>query len=375
MHAGGAQPPQAGSSPRSDAGTRSRTLVRGRAAVLALALALSTVVSSAEPRLRSDIAILYNSKREDIGYNWLAGEGLRRFERQKGVGVRVIAFDADRVPTSAELEAVATQAFAEGVRTLLLFGGTDDDAIRTLARRLPDLRLVLFDRALAASPNVQSVTYRVHEAAYLAGIVAATRSSTGVIGFVGGMDVAGIRAFGCAFAQGAVATRPEVRVLGRTLGNRQDAFNDPAGGRRLADELLDAHADVLFAAAGQSGIGVLAAAAERNAFAIGVDRNQNGLHPGRMLTSVLKRLDASLYTTLVELDMGRWQSGMQSQGLREGAVGLAMDEHNLPLIHRDLLSALETAEFAIRSGEIDVIDAQVDEAPCTTLIAYPSNAR
>ncbi len=154
------------------------------------------------------------------------------------------------------------------------------------------------------------------------------------------------------------------------IGDHATAFSDPAGGRRKAQELLDAGADVVFAAAGGSGLGVLEVVAGADAYGIGVDDNQNGLYPGHVLTSVLKRMDVSVYSTLVALHDGSWKPGAQSVGLLEGAVGLAMDEYNKNLISQATRSELETAEFAIRSGELDVVDAQVDEQPCAELIHY-----
>jgi basic membrane protein A len=307
---------------------------------------------------------------DDAGFNALVTQGVRNFEAQRQVTVRPIQDPLGQMLAEPKLEAAIEQAIADGVDAVITLGSTYHGAIERLAQRHPQVRLVVIDAAQASTGNVQTVQFRSHEAAYLAGMVAARSTKSGTIGFVGGLDSPIIRAFGCAYAEGALATRADTRVLGRMIGTEATAYSDPAGGRRMARELLDLDADVVFAAAGGSGLGVMQEVADAGAFGIGVDDNQNGLHPGRILTSVLKRLDVSVYTTLVALQDGNWQPGMQSVGLTEGAVGLAMDEFNRNLVSRQTRAELETAEFAIRSEELQVIDAQVDDSRCTDLIEY-----
>jgi basic membrane protein A len=325
--------------------------------------------------VRADILTVYNSVLDDAGFNRLVLEGVRSFETQRHVRVRSMQRPGAEMFSNEELERGVAQAVSEGVRAVVILGAAYRPAVEALGRRFPELRIVIVDGDREEEGNVQSVQFRAHEASYLAGIVAANASRSGVIGFVGGLESPNIRAFGCAFAQGARAARADVRVLGRMLGNSTHAFSDPEGGARAARSMLGEGADVVFTAAGASGLGALAEVAKAGKYGIGVDDNQNGLHPGHILTSVLKRMDVAVYTALVGLHDGHWRRGLQSVGLAEGAVGLAMDQHNRALIDAATRAELESAEFAIRSGELEVIDAQVEPGRCDDLIRYPDLAQ
>lgn len=342
--------------------------------LLAFVISCSATLAGPTPASTNsgaNIAVVYNGEAEDAGFNQLILQGVRNFETQRRIKIRVYSHPLGQIFEGSTLEKVLAEAVPSGVDSVVLAGA---NAYGPLMQRLsslyPHVRLVAIDGAQAVEGKVQIVQFRFPEAAYLAGIVAARATKTGTLGFVGGLDSPGIRAFGCAFAQGALSARPDIRVLGRMIGNQPTAFSDPAGGARRSRELLAAGADVVFPAAGGSGLGALKEIAAAGAYGIGVDDNQNGLHPGRMLTSVLKRMDVSVYTTLVALQDGAWSPGMQSVGLSEGAVGLAMDEHNRTLISAETRAELEAAEFAIRSGELQVIDAQVDASRCGALIEY-----
>ncbi len=320
-----------------------------------------------------NIAVVYTGEAADAGFNQLILQGVRDFEAQRRIKVSIYTHALGRTFRGSELEQQLTEAILNGVDAVVVAGALAyEELMRNLSARYPALRLVAIDGAKSNAANTQTVLFRSNEAAYLAGIVAARSSRSGTLGFVGGLDASVIRAFGCAYAQGARAARADVKVLGRMIGDRATAFSDPAGGARMARELIRSGADVVFAAAGGSGLGTLKEVANAGIYGIGVDDNQNGLYPGRILTSVIKRIDVSIYSTLVQLHDGVWQPGTQSVGLSEGAVGLAMDEHNRGLIDRATRAELEVAEFAIRSGELEVINAELDDAPCAALIEYPA---
>lgn len=318
------------------------------------------------------IAVVYTGAANDAGFNHLILQGVRDFEAQRRVKVQIFTHPLGEIFDGSELQRLLGRAIDDGVNAVVLAGAlTYEELMQQLSLRYPKLRLVAIDGARVVPGNVQTVVFRSHEAAYLAGIVAARSSRSGTLGFVGGLDASVIRAFGCAYAQGAHAARKDITVLGRMIGSEATAFSDPAGGAAMTRELIAARADVVFAAAGGSGLGALDEIARAGIFGVGVDDNQNSLHPGRILTSVVKRIDVSVYTTLVALHDGVWRPGLQSVGLSESAVGLAMDEHNRSLIDRATRSELEVAEFAIRSGELEVINAEVDPTGCEALIAYP----
>src|SRR5690606_34333676 len=153
---------------------------------------------------------------------------------------------------------------------------------------------VVIDGVVKA-PNVASVVFKEHEGSFLVGMMAAMASRSGKVGFVGGMDIPLIRRFQCGYEQGAKYANPKVEVLAAMTGTTPAAWSDPARGGELAKSQFAKGVDVVFAAAGGSGVGVYQAAKDAGKLAIGVDSNQNHLHPGTMLTSMVKRIDVAVY--------------------------------------------------------------------------------
>src|SRR5690606_27676665 len=192
--------------------------------------------------------------------------------------------------------------------------------------------------------------FKEEEGSFLAGVLAALASRSGTIGFIGGMDTPVIRTFSCGYAQGARHVRPSIRLLRDTVGTKPDAWLDPARGAAIANRQMDAGADVIFAAAGASGFGVLQAAASRHRLGIGVDANQNNLHPGSVLTSMVKRVDVAVHQALRSAADGTWTAGTTVLGLKDGGVGVAIDEHNRALITPPLQAAMKEATDEIVAG-------------------------
>lgn len=348
--------------------------MKGRTPVVALLLAAALAPAWAVEPQR--IGVVYDPAVDDHGFNMLFLQGVRLFESQRNVRLRQFDQPHEQIFTATALREVLGRAIDDGLQAIVFGGSATLDAVQNeVARQHPTIKLVAIDSVGAGPPNLQGVVFRFEEATYLAGIVAGRRSRNGVIGYVAGLDAAFMRSYGCAFAAGARRARPEVRVLARTVGNDSTAFSNLEGGRRQARALLAAGADVVFQAAGGSGLGVLAEVAEAGAFGIGVDANQNGLYPGRILTSVLKRLDVAVYSSLIALQEDRWHAGPRSVGLADGAVGLAMDAHNRDLIDESLRSELEDAEFAIVSGETVVPVLSADGQQCPDIESFSSSDR
>jgi len=251
--------------------------------------------------------------------------------------------------------ALATTRFAldQGYNAVVGVGFNYAEPFAALAPTHPDVRFVLID-AVVNAPNVESILFREEQGSYLVGILAALFSDTGRIGFVGGWDAPIIRKFGCGFIQGALAVRPRTIVDVAMIGNTPQAFYQPDEGYRLASGMFARGADVVYHAAGQSGDGVIKAAAEQNAYAIGVDTNQNGDAPGHVLTSMLKRVDIAVFSSLERMAQQHWSGGLTVLGLGEGGVGWALDQHNVQFITQKMHSAVEDAEFDIRIGAIQV---------------------
>jgi basic membrane protein A len=187
--------------------------------------------------------------------------------------------------------------------------------------------------------------------------MAAMASKTGKVGFVGGMDIPLIRRFQCGYEQGAKFVNPKAQLLANMTGTTGAAWNDPARGGELAKAQFSKGADVVFAAAGGTGMGVYQAAKDGGKLAIGVDSNQNHLHPGTMLTSMLKRVDVAVYNVAKE-----HKPGVTVLGLAEGGVDYAMDDNNAKLVTEEMKAKVEAAKADIISGKIKVADYMADNA-------------
>jgi len=205
-------------------------------------------------------------------------------------------------------------------------------------------------------PNVASIVFKEHEGSYLVGILAAMASKTGKVGFVGGMDIPLIRKFACGYVGGVKSVKPDAEIFQNMTGTTGAAWNDPVKGGELAKSQFERGADVVYHAAGGTGLGVLQAAADAGKLGIGVDSNQNYIHPGHVLTSMLKRVDVATYKTFEAAKNDNFKPGVQVLGLAEGGVGWALDENNKPLITEEMKTAVAKAEEDIKSGAVKVHD-------------------
>ena len=289
--------------------------------------------------------------RSDRSFNAAVWQGVDRFMEETGVAVHSVdaANAADRAPA-------IRRAIARGATLAIAVGFSYAQAIEAVAAENPDRQFAIIDVNWLDLPNLRQYAFREHEGSYLVGIAAALTSKTGTLGFVGGMDVPLIHRFACGYGQGAAAAKPGIRVLQDMTGRTPAAWNSPAKGAALAHAQLARGADVVFHAAGGTGIGVIRAAGEAGKFAIGVDLNQNGLAPGTVLTSMVKRVDVAAYETLKDAMAGRFTAGVVTLGLAEGGVDWALDEHNDKLISPAVRAAVEKARTGIVAGRIVVHD-------------------
>ena len=326
-----------------------------RAAALLAALALPACAEGppaaecASPDFGA--AVVYDlGGKFDESFNQAAWDGAERFRRETGIGyLEIEVAAADR-----RQEAVRAMA-AAGATTIAALGFAQSEAVAAVARERPGVNFVLIDGALDL-PNVRSVAFKEHEGAFLAGMAAAMASQSGRLGFIGGMDVPAVRNYAAGYRQGARHVNPEIEVADAMVGTTPDAWHDPAAGAALAREQFAAGADVVFAAAGGSGLGVYRAAAAAGRLAIGVDSNQNRLHPGTMLTSAVKRVDVAVHRAFMDACEGRFTAGRQLLGLAEGGVDWALDGHNRPLIDAAMEARIERARADIVAGRLAVED-------------------
>ena len=186
--------------------------------------------------------------------------------------------------------------------------------------------------------------------------MAAMASRTGKIGMVGGMDLPIIHRIACGYEKGARAARPGILVVQSYAGDTPSAFTDPARGAELARAQIGQGADVVLQAAGETGLGVLRAAADAKVLGIGSDSNQNGLFPGHVLTSLLKRTDNAVYLALKDAEAGSFKPGARRLGLAEGGLDIAIDDANRALVTPEMQAAVDKAKAAIVAGTLAVPD-------------------
>ncbi|MEZ5589866.1 MAG: BMP family ABC transporter substrate-binding protein [Gammaproteobacteria bacterium] len=292
----------------------------------------------------------------DKSFNEGVYNGVEQFKQETGVAYREF-----EVTNETQREQALRRMAQRGADPVLGVGFAQAPAIDKIAQEFPEQRFTIID-AVVEQPNVQSVVFKEHEGSFLVGMIAAMASQTGKVGFVGGMDIPLIRKFACGYEQGAKYISPETEVIQNMTGTTPSAWNDPGRGSELAKGQFDRGVDVVYAAAGGTGIGVYQAAADAGKYAIGVDSNQNFLHPGTMLTSMLKRVDVAAYNAFKTAYDGTWQPGIQVLGLAEGGIGWALDEHNQDLITEDMKAKVAEARQKIISGELSVHDYMSDNS-------------
>jgi basic membrane protein A len=172
------------------------------------------------------------------------------------------------------------------------------------------------------------------------------------------MDIPLIRNFQFGYEQGVKHVNPDAQVIVNYTGTTPAAWTDVSRAKELAISQIDQGADVVYAAAGQAGLGALEAAADKGKYSIGVDSNQNHLHPGSVLTSMIKRVDVAVYNAFTEAKNGTWEAGAASLGLKEGGVDYALDEHNREILTPEIQAKLDEAKAAIIDGSLTVKDYQ-----------------
>ena len=301
-------------------------------------------------------AVVYDiGSKFDKSFNEGVWNGVKKFSEE--TGVKVAEF---QIVNETQREQAMRRLVERGATMVIAVGFSQADALDAVAADFPDRQFAIIDVSWLDRPNLRQYVFKEHEGSYLVGIAAAMASKTGKVGFVGGMDIPLIRKFHCGYLQGAKAANADIEVLQAMTGTTPAAWNDPTKASELAQGQIDRGADVVYHAAGRSGIGVIQAAADAGKLAIGVDSNQNGLAPGSVLTSMLKRVDVATYETLKDGLAGTFTAGIRSLGLAEDGVGWAQDEHNAGLLTDELKAAVESARADIVAGRTVVHDYMSD---------------
>ncbi|MFN2516847.1 MAG: BMP family protein [Pyrinomonadaceae bacterium] len=325
----------------------------------------------ADDKSKVHVGIVFDiGGKDDRSFNAAAFAGVKCAETGKWpddtscekAGLNIVLRDIEPGnPTSIE---PAMRAFAErGYDLIIGVGFAQGPIMEQVAKEYPNIHFAIVDGVIEL-PNVASLVFKEHEGSYLVGMLAARTTKTGTLGFVGGMDIPLIHRFETGYEEGARAVNPNIRIIQNYVGVTDSAWNNPGKGKELALAQIGKGADVIFTAAGNSGLGAFDAveqAGKQNGrathFVIGVDSNQNMVKPGFVLTSMVKRVDNAVYAIVQDVVNGKFQAGFHVYGLDKDGVGYAMDEHNKDLISSEMIQQAEEARKKIINGEIKVTDA------------------
>jgi len=324
-------------------------MTRVTVVVVVLALVLSAIRAGKEEAARKDVparvaVVLSVGGLGDGSFNDLAYAGLQRAIAEFGVE-GIVGEPADHAEDEKYLELYAR----EGCDLVVAVGFLMKSKLDKVAPRYPETKFLLIDN-LSDGENVRSYSFREHEGSFLVGALAALKSRTGTIGFVGGIEVDLLRKFLAGYVKGARYVRPDIEILKSWAGS----FNDPVKGKEKALAQHRQGADVIYQAAGATGNGVIRAAAEEGFYAIGVDANQNHMAPGSVLTSMVKHVDEAVYRSSRDAARGEMSCGVFDVGIAEGMIGWALDEHNAGLLTEEMKAKIEELSAKIVSGEIVV---------------------
>ncbi len=320
----------------------------------------ATKANEADDRSKVRIGIVFDiGGKDDRSFNAAAYEGVKRAERELGIVLRDVE---PGNPTSIE---PALRAFAErGYDLVIGIGFAQAPIMEAVAKDYPHVNFAIVD-GVSALPNVASLVFKEHQGSYLVGMLAAHESKTGTIGFLGGMKIGLIERFRKGYEEGAQSVNPQIRIIDNYVGVTDGAWNNPGKGKEIALAQINKGADVIFTAAGNSGLGAFDAVEQAGTgadgrathFVIGVDKNQNMVKPGFVLTSMVKRVDNAVYDIVNDVKNKNFHGGLKSFGLDKDGVAYSLDEFNRSLIDPQFLAEVEAAKRKIINNEIQVTDA------------------
>ena len=321
---------------------------------LAAGIAATALIAGAA---LADPALIYDGGGKfDKSFNEAAYTGAEQYKKETGGAYGDLEISGD-----AQREQAIRQFAQKGFSPIVVPGFSWATALTTVAAEFPETHFVIID-SVVDLPNVRSVVFKEQEGSYLVGILAAMASKTGTIGVVPAFNFDLLEAFACGYKQGAHSVKPDVKVLETYVGAGFDAFNDPGKATEVAKSQIDQGADVVYQVAGGAGAGVLQAAADAGKLGIGVDSNQNYMHPGNVLTSMLKRVDVATYNAFMDEKNGKFTNGTIVLGLAEQGVGAAFDDNNAKLVTPEMKAAVDKATADIISGAVKVHDFREDKA-------------
>jgi basic membrane protein A len=290
--------------------------------------------------------------RGDHSFNDAAYLGLMRATRELGVEVSFLE------PAGSEDREAGLRLFAaRGLDLVIAVGFIFSSDVDAVAREYPSVDFACIDYApppAGPPPNVAGLVFREEEGSFLVGAAAGLLSKTHHVGFVGGMVTPLIRKFEAGYAAGVLATCPACVVHSAYAGSTPDAFKDPARGKAIAVGEIASGADVLYHASGATGHGVFEAAHDAHVSAIGVDADQYAEMPGTVVTSMVKRMDVTVFDTIRDVVEGHFSGGMHAYGLREDAVDWVHDGPHAAGLPADVVTRVEGLKREIVAGSVRV---------------------
>ena len=317
-----------------------------RARLMAAVLLLAATSAWAQPAIIFELGGKF-----DKSFGQAAHAGAERWKAKTGK-----PYLEYEIQNATQREQAARRFAQRGANPIVGVGFPQASSIEAVARDFPQSRFAIVDMVVNL-PNVQSFVFREHEGSFLVGVLAALASKTGTLGFVGGQDIPLVRKVLCGYEQGARYAKPTIKMVWAMTGTTNAAWTDPARGVELTKIQAAQGADVVFAAAGTTGLGVLQAAKDLGILGVGVDSNQNGLHPGSILTSMLKRTDVAVYQAFSGI-----KPGVTVLGLKEGALDLAYDDNNAKLVSAEMRRQVDAAKAQIIAGSLKVVDFTANNA-------------
>lgn len=284
----------------------------------------------------------------DNSFNDSAFRGLTQAKEKLG-----IQFSYMEPKTEADMEKFLEQYAQSKYDLVIATGFTMAKSCENVAKKYPNIKFAIIDEKINL-PNVSSLTFKEHEGSFLVGAIAGLTTKTNTIGFVGAIEAPLIKKFEAGYIQGAKYVNKNVTVASKYMQNSKNPFNDPIMGKQIAYFLVSKKADIIYHAAGGTGIGVIEGARDKGIFAIGVDSNQDKLAPGFVLTSMMKNVDTAVFKTIEKSQKGNFKSGLVEFGIADGGVGTTDFQFTKDKLPAGALAKLKELQEKIVSGEIKV---------------------
>jgi len=294
--------------------------------------------------------VLDRGGKNDNSFNAAGYAGAMAAKNSLGIELKYV-----EAPDILAFESLHRALAKKGYNLIIGIGFSQAEAMGKVATQFPNTHFAIVD-GIVSAPNVKSMLFQEHEGSYLVGVLAAMKSKSQKFGFIGGMDIPLIRRFNLGFSEGLHSVNPQAHLSTQYIGMTAEAWNNPAKAKEIALSQFNQGADIIFVAAGASGTGVFDAADESKKFAIGVDSNQNWMKPGRILTSMVKKVDVAVYAVIKEELDHRFTGGTTVFGLTNNGIDYAVDKFNESLVSKADIEKLEQVKKDIVAGKVTVSD-------------------